>query len=202
MSSQGFKLANSSAPPPEDITSFHLRAPSNSDIWRTPAREAFNGATFMRTLPISSFSKARVTVSASWKRLYDQGGLLIILPAQGAQGTKWVKTGIEVFDGHNRIACVATDSFSDCSLVPTADNRSSATIEVERKVGGDGSPTTYLLVFLVEGARRTRIREVTWFFDGQEGDIQVGAYAVKPSAAVGVDSEDFLEVSFTDLIIA
>ena len=62
-----------------------------------------------------------------------------------------------------------------------------ATIELSREDEGKGSS---LWVYLVENGRRADlpIREVTWVFE-QEGEIEVGLYAARPTKVDDDDSE-------------
>jgi hypothetical protein len=48
-----------------------------------PEISTFNAPLIYKKISLSSFQRVRVTVSADWKTLYDQGGLVFILPSEG-----------------------------------------------------------------------------------------------------------------------
>jgi len=139
----------------------------------------------------------RVTVSASWAELYDQGGLAFILPpdpeeskAEEATRRKWIKTGIEFYDDQAFVSTVAADRWADWSLMDTGVRRGKeVTLEMEK----DGVEGTLWVYVVPEGGKRVPIREVTWVLSegvgdaGQERECWVGVYAAKPT--VGTDGE-------------
>ncbi|KAF8756900.1 hypothetical protein RHS01_04053 [Rhizoctonia solani] len=74
-----------------------------------------------------------------------------------------------------------------------------ATIEVEPEQGG---PSLY--VYLVEGEKRTLIREVTWVFQEKHDQLLgVGVYAARPTKVQGEEAGkgDALSVNFEGLEI-
>lgn len=187
-----FKFANYSNEAPSELpTDFTVRAKAQTDLWeKPPSTHSFNCPILYQTLKLSSFKKARVVVSAEWKDLYDQGGLCIIInEADGPR--KWVKTGIEFVENAPHISTVATFKWSDWSLRPMPSKGGvGATIEMSKEK--DGS----LWVHLLEGVKRSPLREVTWFFDGDgEAECWIGVYVAKPG-----DTGD-LEVAFSHLVI-
>jgi regulation of enolase protein 1 (concanavalin A-like superfamily) len=57
---------------------FTLRTAAVTDLWRKPPKvETCNAPSLVKTIQIEDFKRARVTVSADWTRLYDQGGLVL-----------------------------------------------------------------------------------------------------------------------------
>jgi len=198
--------ASSASPLPFKIpSSIELIAHPGTDIWRKPPhRDIFNGPFLYRSLPLSTFRRARVTVRGDWNTLYDQGGLCLDLP-QGTQDKgkrKWIKTGVEAYGGRPNIGTVACDRWADWSLVPMTDPASELTVEMEREVV-DGKPTSSLWVRGREGEQdqSVAVREVTWAFEDLcEGDCWVGVYAARPTKD-GDDAEKVLKVQFKDLVI-
>ncbi|KAH7339380.1 hypothetical protein B0J17DRAFT_536688, partial [Rhizoctonia solani] len=165
-----------------------VNALPGTDLWRKPPSTiSTNAPAYVAYRPLKQFKRARVTVSADWTRLYDQGGLVFYINSKGLDGEKyesWVKTGIEQFDGKPNVGTVATPSggYSDWSLVPTGGK--SVTIEVAREQGG---PSLY--VYLVEGETKTLVREVTWVFqDKHDLQLGVGVYAARPTKVDGEES--------------
>ena len=181
---------------------FTIKASPGTDMWRKPpSLDAFDAPICYRAIKLSSFRRARVTISADWKALFDQGGLCLILPRHAqdeveASTRKWIKTGIELYNGSPHVSTVACDRWADWSLWPLDGNE--ATIEMERELV-DSRLTSTLWVYLVKGNERKPIREVTWVFhpegDGEDNDCWVGLYAAKPTKDGG-DEDRQLEVVF------
>jgi uncharacterized protein len=187
-----FTFANYPNPAPSELpTDFTISAKAETDLWeKPPSTHSFNCPILYQTIKLSSFKKARVVVSAGWKELYDQGGLCVVInKADGSR--KWVKTGIEFVENAPHVSTVATDRWSDWSLRPMPSQGGvGATIEMCKEK--DGS----LWVYLLEGVKRCPLREVTWFFEGDDAEeCWVGVYAAKPSGSGN------LEVSFSHLVI-
>ncbi|KAH8590983.1 hypothetical protein B0O99DRAFT_633404 [Bisporella sp. PMI_857] len=185
--------SGTSAPTP-DTTTFTLSPPSPTDIWRTPLPapvDNLNAPVIYKAIPLKSFKRLRITVEAKWRTLYDQGGLVFILPdslsptADAAQkrGWRWIKSGIEYYKNEAYVSTVAADRTADWSLIKNPSEGGEATVEFER----DPENRT-LWVYAVadagaEGEQRTPVREVTWVF-GEDGEREawVGVYAAKPTA--------------------
>jgi regulation of enolase protein 1 (concanavalin A-like superfamily) len=187
-----FKFANSDQRAPEELaTEFSISAPPSTDIWvKPPDTKRFNAPILYQTLPLSSFSKARVSVSANWKEQYDQGGLILVVKQQDGD-THWVKTGLEFYDGRPMAGTVAaSDRGADWSLLPVPGGGQSVTVEMVNEQGS-------LWIFVLEGVRRLPVREVTWVLaDAKDKECWVGVYAAKPDSAGGE-----LDVTFAHLVI-
>lgn len=205
-----FQYHNFPGHPPSPLPAdFSLTAPPGCDIWKKPpSLDAFDGPICYRTVPLATFRRARVTISAEWRTLFDQGGLCLILPQTPDSTTvditpekKWIKTGIEVYDGAPHVSSVACDRWADWSLWPLEGGK--VTVEMEREFVA-GKPTSTLWVYVVDGERRRPVREVTWVFDGvdegKEGDCWVGVYAAKPTRDED-DQERELKVVFNGVRI-
>ncbi|KAL9005312.1 MAG: hypothetical protein Q9188_001903 [Gyalolechia gomerana] len=202
-----YTLRNSSPtqPPLTDPLppAFSLRTPPVTDVWRKPpSTDTFNAPLLLRTLPLSTLRSARVTLSAPWTTKFDQGGLILILPAESDKKEKqWIKTGIEFFDSQSNISTVACDNWADWSLAPSPSGE--ATLEMTREVLDDGEKTSTMWVHSVEvsptGERRKALREISWVFEeGNLDDVcEVGLYVAKPIADE-TDPEKELEVRFQD----
>ena len=106
-----FKYENcTDTPPAGDSTSFKLTTSASIDIWRKPpSLDVFNAPILYKPILISSFRRARVTVSANWQTLYDQGGLVFIMP-QADGSKKWIKSGIEYYKDEVFVSTVAADN--------------------------------------------------------------------------------------------
>ena len=135
-----FAGANHPGPlPTASTTSFTLRTAAVTDIWRKPGPpeiSTFNAPIIYKSIKLSSFKRARVTISAAWDTLYDQGGVLFALPKEGdVKEGKWIKTGIEFYDGEPFVGTVAKDRWADWSLTPVGiqdmgSGRKGVTLEV------------------------------------------------------------------------
>ncbi|PSS05223.1 hypothetical protein BD289DRAFT_478121 [Coniella lustricola] len=103
---------------------FTIIANPRTDIWRKPpTTDIFNG-------PLPSFLSARVSfLLPSQLRQYDQAGLLLSLrshqpsssysaSSSSSSPPKWIKTGVENYNGTPRAATVACDAWADWSLAP------------------------------------------------------------------------------------
>ena len=187
------------APPSAATTSFTI-APDPStptDIWRKPGPptvKTFNAPIIYKSVRLQSFQRTRVTVSANWSRLYDQGGLVFVLPATAAKPTdqKWIKTGIEFYQGATYVSTVAADAWADWSLVQVGIHDGKVTIEIERKEGDDT-----LWIYIIDGEKKIPIREVTWALsEANVADCWVGVYAAAPTIAKAENEKGALSVKF------
>jgi regulation of enolase protein 1 (concanavalin A-like superfamily) len=191
-----FRYANCSPASPSESpaisSTFTLIASAPTDIWRKPPDlDVFTAPIVYQSLPVSSFLRARVTVSGAWKTLYDQGGLLIVLPPKKSspspQQKRWVKTGIEFYHGRPFMSVVAADEWADWSLVPLSEVNAlqeRVTVEIERDREADGTLGSVLRVLMVEeNGTQTPVREVTWAFHGveEEEEMWIGVFAAKPT---------------------
>ncbi|KAL8707609.1 MAG: hypothetical protein Q9220_007396 [cf. Caloplaca sp. 1 TL-2023] len=183
---------------------------SGTDIWRKPpSTNRFDAPYITQTLPLSSLRSARVTVSAQWQQLYDQGGLLLILPGEKGSLRKdwsWIKTGIEFYDGKANISTVACRRWADWSLAPLPEEaKGKVTVEMTREVK-DGEKTSTLWVHSIDpiSGEKTPLREVTWVFEesnvqsGQE--CEIGVYSARPSTE-DQDLANKVDVTIENLIV-
>ncbi|KAI9883203.1 MAG: hypothetical protein M1823_005029 [Watsoniomyces obsoletus] len=185
--SDSYQFLNTSQTVPSSFDDFQITTSSSTDIWRTPpSRDDFSAPVLQRSLPVNEFRSVRVTVQKSeWIQLYDQGGLVITFPQKDGVKPKWVKGGVELMDGKPRVAVVATDRWSDCAL--QVHSSESVTIEFQREIK-EGKVGAKLWVWVVDGEKRSLIREITWVFEEGEtsdGTMTVGAYAARPHSGSG-----------------
>ena len=117
------------------------------------------------------------------------------------KGARWIKAGIEFFEGAPQLGVVAADNVSDWSLSPLGGSGgSSATIEIAAVAGG-------AWVYVLEGERgatkRRTLREVKWAgLDGEEKEkeVLIGIYGAKPTPDNGEEGKELL-VEFNGLEI-
>ncbi|KAL6895810.1 hypothetical protein HDV57DRAFT_480491 [Trichoderma longibrachiatum] len=182
-----------------------IQVPPDTDIWRPSlSKHNFTAPYLYTVLPASRFQSVRVTVTAPWKTLYDQGGLVVTFPDErNANRTRFIKAGIEFNDGAPALGVVATDILSDWSLSPITaqqkeEKNAKATILVER----DGTDA-WVYVLEDEGGTRRALRQVTWAFNeddaqGLAREVEVGIYGAKPTEEAGEGHErDGIAVTFS-----
>ncbi|GAV08861.1 hypothetical protein RvY_18491-2 [Ramazzottius varieornatus] len=196
------------------LESFTLSTRPVTDIWRKPPGggssvpliDNLNAPCYVATIPLTAFRRARVTLDANWTRLYDQGGLVFLYPPPSKDSSAkraWIKTGVEVFNGMANVATVATaaTSHSDWSLLPLADGKATLTIELRREeidvAKGKGST---MFVYMIDGVKETMVRETAWAFAEENGDVQIGVYAARPTKS-NEGEEDILQVTFSNLVV-
>lgn len=183
-----------------DLTKpFTIEARAKTDIWRPSAEDdVFNAPYIYKSVQVSSFKQIRVTVSGDWKTQFDQGGLFLSFPFHDGP-IRWIKAGIEYFEGQPVLGVVGTDRFSDWSLCPMGKGERKATFELRK----EGST---LWVYVVVNESRQPLREIKWAFidsesqSNQQVDMHVGVYAAKPTADKG-NAEAPIEVLFEDLLL-
>ncbi|KAK5171179.1 uncharacterized protein LTR77_004323 [Saxophila tyrrhenica] len=182
---------------PATISSyFKIYTPPKTDIWRpSPDEDRFDAPYIYTRLKSSEFKSISVMLSADWKTLYDQGGLVILWPAAKKEESRWIKFGIEYFTGKPLLGVVGCDRFSDWSVCPLPiATATHATLEAVRE-------GTTLWIYLVFNMERRPLREVKWaFLEDREAkaEMRVGTYAAKPTPEED-DAEKGLEVIFRDL---
>ena len=185
-----------------------LTAKAPTDYWRKPpALDVGNAPTYFKEVNSTEFRRARVTVSADWIRLYDQGGLFVEFPKVikssvpgEADKRCWLKTGIEFFNDRPNLSTVSAREWADWSLLPLSDKKVTLEIAREEKDAATGAGSS-LWVYLVENSDgrevKTAVREVTWAFE-TEGTLKVGTYAARPTEG---DGPAELVVKFEGLVI-
>ena len=181
-------------------SSFTITANPDTDLWhKPPAHDVATAPTRTTKLPLSKFHRVAVTVSAAWTALYDQGGLVLVLPPTPAHNTprRWVKAGIEFYHGAPSVSSVAADRYADWSLVPLpAAEGGKVRIQLERVLTGEDEHGETLRISARIGGEWVIVREVTWAFWelGEDAEIEVGALAARPNK----DQKEGLVVEFSD----
>ena len=168
-----------------------LTTKAPTDIWRKPpSLDVLNAATSLKTIKLSKFKSAVVTVSATWERLYDQGGLFVLFPQYSGTKQFWLKTGIEFYNGSAQLSVVSAREWADWSLFELAPGTKEVTVRIEREINKDQTLGSSLMVYFVPAdvdgqSTRKMVREVTWAFEKEEGDLQIGVYAARPTELDG-----------------
>lgn len=177
--------------------------PRTADLISLPAPRGAAADT-KTTAPLSSFKSARVSFLLHPKEQYDQAGLVLSLKTPGAAGPlpgdsppKWLKTGVEYYNGVPKAATVACDSWADWSLGDVKKGKEGGdwvTVLVENGADELGKS---LWVYQVVDGEKVPLREVCWVFghgDPEKWVLSVEAYACRPAK----DAAE-LVVEFKDL---
>ena len=181
-----------------------IHAQPKTDLWRRPPDiDVDNAPTRLISTPIDMrrFHSARVTISADWNTLYDQGGLILFIPDEDT--TTWIKTGIELMMGGPSVMSVATSQWSDAATMPLEKEKGGkVTIQIERQVK-EGEKQSSLWVYIVddETGRKKGVRQITWCFAQETPDqkisketsdnrcLLIGVYAARPTVPEGEGRE-------------
>ncbi|KAK4236077.1 hypothetical protein C8A03DRAFT_36060 [Achaetomium macrosporum] len=199
---------------------FTITAGPGTDIWRKPpTTDVFNAPTALpppgpqalrNSGPLTSFLSARISFNFTPQEQYDQGGILLSFfrRSTGNNKTKnpppkWIKSGIEFYNGAPRLSTVSCDNWADWSV---ADLNSEGggkgketgwtTIQVEKDKDGNGTGVWVYRV-LEETGEKIPLREICWVFGDlpEEWEVEVHAMAARPEKGV----EGGLEVEFAGL---
>lgn len=176
---------------PDLSSKFQIVAAPGTDIWdKPPATHSFNAPRIYRQIKTKSLKSVEVNLTSRWHDQYDQGGLVIIVESE--HHVRWIKTGIEFYNGRRWMSTVVKDSWSDWSVTAVEDD----SIVLRAEKAADGSLWIYMLDTTGDPVP---VREVTWW-DAMDDNTtcKVGVYAAKP--APNGESAD-LVVEFKDLSI-
>ncbi|CAI4211943.1 unnamed protein product [Parascedosporium putredinis] len=121
---------------------------------------------------------------------------------------KWLKTGVELYNGSPRLSTVACDRWADWSVTPLpaagldpTNGLVTATVRLEASVDHHG-PSLWVYGVDAAGAKES-LREVCWIFalgkeggdDAGEWEVEVAAMAARPNK----EATDELEVQFSGI---
>ncbi|KYK56394.1 hypothetical protein DCS_03394 [Drechmeria coniospora] len=192
-----------SADPNTDV----WKKPPSHDVFTAPYRSHSKDAT-------AAFSSATITFTCTYTKQFDQAGILFIFHPPESTTTeppaarKWIKAGIEFFDGSPRLSTVCCDAWADWSIAPlpasaclddVVKGKESVTICVEKENGTTG---TSMWVYCVDAknpeAPTTKLpmREINWPFGEAASagwELEVAAAIARPDKA----GHDKLEASFS-----
>lgn len=154
--------------------------------------------------PLSTFLSARTTFHATYSKRYDQAGLLFTLtdPSSNPPQRKWIKTGIELYQGTPRLSTVSCDSWADWSVGPAPHAEKVAVGEVSitilvRKEGDENGGSWW--VYCVEGDEEIPLREICWVADPKLANWQVDVAALVARPAKEDDA--VLDATFDEFVV-
>ncbi|KAF2004148.1 hypothetical protein P154DRAFT_403217, partial [Amniculicola lignicola CBS 123094] len=184
-----------------------LPALAGTDIWSVPSpnpEQHFSAPFACITIPIRSFRRICVTVSADFDTNTQQGGLLFVLPPlhgtnPADAGRRWVTATLEYEHSRMNASVVSCERWSDWSLhaLPN-DNTKEVTLQMYRKQDPDGSLGSRLVVSMLRDGEWRIIREILWVFEENSGEAWVGVLANQAMDDTGNDTKT---VCFTDLVL-
>lgn len=180
------------------MANYTIEANEGTDIWRKPpTTNDFTAPTeppsdCPATNELSRFRSANISFRLAFKKQYDQAGLLMTLSPKDHGATsasnpprKWIKTGIELYQGAPWLGTVACDTFSDWSIatasdiVPMGAAGSTETEWVTMRVVAEGDDKgRSFWVYRVKGEELVPLREVCWVAAGDLQGWELGVYAM------------------------
>jgi regulation of enolase protein 1 (concanavalin A-like superfamily) len=188
---------------------FTVSAKPNTDIWKkAPSTDVFNAPYKPHSSgPLSSFSSTTISFTAPYATKFDQAGLLLLLTSPD-QPRRWIKAGIEHFNGQPRASVVCCDRFADWSVADlppahfpdtdaVASGSQSVTVRVEREESPNGAALWIYLLVGGDAAASTKIplREIGWVYNEPEKwELEVSAAVARP----GKDVDGELVATFKD----
>ncbi|PVH74511.1 hypothetical protein DL98DRAFT_604309 [Cadophora sp. DSE1049] len=187
---------------------FVLQTPPRTDIFASPTiGYHFSAPIAYVKLPLRDFRSAAATINVPYTPSlstqetvdnptlqFDQGGLLFALlekgrpaPTKEAPGGKddhprWIKAGVEVWEGKAWGSIVVREKWSDWSLFDVEKNAVLGAYQLRLQMEKLGDA---LVIFTVdEHGGKTIVRKVPWvFLDAEVGDVEnimVGVYGARP----------------------
>ncbi|KAK4176152.1 hypothetical protein QBC36DRAFT_188160 [Triangularia setosa] len=187
--------------------SFTIRAPPSTDIWRKPpSKDIFNAPSttpshLKSTAPLPTFLSTTLTFKLPYTHQYDQGGILLTFN-HPAEKQKWIKAGIEYYNGHPRLSVVSCDNWADWSVAPLTEDDPSTqpwtTISIEKE--GDHNGVSLWVYQVLSSGEKIPVREICWVYGLQEvksWTVKAEAMAARPAKG---ELED-LEVEVKDMEI-
>ncbi|CAI6092904.1 unnamed protein product [Clonostachys chloroleuca] len=187
---------------------FTFAADPNTDLWKKPpSHDAKNAHQKAPVRPLSKahlaqFQSASVSFTCPYTVQFDQAGLVLRLSHAASSATKWIKAGVEFFNGVPRLSVVCCDNYSDWSVTTLPDangdvvaGRKSITVRVER----DG---VTLWVYWINGDEKVALREIAWVYGpdgaGEGWELEIGALVARPNP----EAKDQLVATFQNLEVA
>ncbi|GAA3439450.1 DUF1349 domain-containing protein [Kutzneria kofuensis] len=107
----------------------------DTDFWRTTHYGFIRDTGHVFAREVSGDFRLRTSFAGAYTHQYDQAGAMLRIDAEN-----WIKTGIELVDGHQQASVVVTRGLSDWSVTPIPDAER-ISIEIERS--GDAVTVRY-----------------------------------------------------------
>ena len=139
----------------------------DTDFWRTTHYGYVRDTGHVLGAELEVDFTLTATFAGGYREQYDQAGIALRIDAEN-----WIKSGIELVDGHQQISAVVTRGFSDWSVAPVADP-SAVTIKAAR--AGDAVTISYGL----DGAEPVTLLRLAYF--PPASTVLAGVMAASPT---------------------
>jgi uncharacterized protein len=132
---------------------------------------------------------------------YDQAGILFTFRPKTATSAsiKWIKSGLEFYEGSPMLSTVACDRWADWSVTPLPSSESGDVITLQVEKAGDHHGTSFWVYYIGADQKKVPLREICWVYgdgDGSDVELEVSAYAARPESKA---SDKSLEVNYYEL---
>lgn len=165
----------------QDGAHLTLTVPPNTDYWRTTHYGFVHDNGPFRFMSRNGNFEAKVKISAQYRELYHQAGLMVRLDEKN-----WIKAGIEFVNGHQNVSAVVTRNFSDWSVLPRSDSPAQIWLRLQRY------NDTVQISYSLDGAKWTMVR-LAYF--PPNVPVKIGMVSAAPGKLP-------LDVSFDDFNIS
>jgi uncharacterized protein len=125
--SDGWSWFNEPAEWAVDGTELTVTTDPDTDFWRTTHYGFVRDTGHILGRTMAGDFTLRATFQGDYQHQYDQAGIALRVDTEN-----WIKTGIELVDGHQQLSVVVTRNVSDWSVVP-APQAQTTTVAAERK---------------------------------------------------------------------
>lgn len=205
-----FELLNAIPGQENSTKNFTLQTPPKTDIFASPTiGYHFSAPIVYVTLPIREFHSAAATITVPYTLSllntagvnnptlqFDQGGLVFALlekdspiPTKEAPGGKddhprWIKAGVEIWEGKAWGSIVVREKWSDWSLFDVEKNAVVGGYELRLQMEKLGDALVIFALGGDGGKEKTLVRKVPWVFLEEEIEdvdkMWVGVYGARP----------------------
>jgi len=194
------------------MTSFNITASPNTDIWRKPPHTNIWNAPTAKPASgaLQDFVSAKASFSFPWSEQYDQAGLLLSFTPSDSDSNpetappKWIKTGIEFYNGQPMLSTVAAAPWADWSVTPlpvtSVGAQTWTTLSIEK--AGDEHGISLWVYRILDSGEKVALREICWVYGDKPETwrLEVSVMAARPQKAattsLDVEVKDF-EVKWT-----
>lgn len=153
----------------------------DTDFWRTTHYGFVRDTGHVYGTEIAGDFTLTATFAGAYRDQYDQAGIALRIDR-----THWIKSGIELVDGQQRISAVVTREFSDWSVAPLGTPRSVA-------VGATRAGDAVTIRYGLDGADPTTLLRIAYL--PPEVPVLAGLMAASP------DGQGF-RTTFTNVELA
>jgi regulation of enolase protein 1 (concanavalin A-like superfamily) len=139
----------------------------DTDLWRTTHYGFVRDTGHVYGAPAAGDLTLTATFGGDYREQYDQAGIVLRIDEH-----HWIKSGIELVDGHQQISAVVTREYSDWSVAPVKNPRS-VTIKADRT--GD----TVTISYGLDGAEPDTLLRLAYL--PPDRPVRAGVMAASPT---------------------